>query len=329
MAKMTDSAVLERMLAEADPARTPRDARPDAAALIARDRIIRKAAAPRRRMPVAARWATGLASAAAAVVLAVAVLVPQGGAVAGTPRPLDFADDASVSEILDAARTDLSSASGPAEPTRSVTSATWAFRFDVDEDESVIVPELSVLNWNADLSGHVTFIAGEPYDPADAAANAGAEVSSTGEVTSELVIEPGEFNTPVVHLPGDSRAEMLSALTAFGMPADPTAFEVVSSATSILEQWTLTNAQESQLLAVLAEAEGAQALGSGTDRLGRPVAGLRVTSADGAAADVLLISQDTGRIVGVERTSLVDEGVIDAGAIIAYRMWDVEEGLIE
>lgn len=326
---MTESSVLERMLVEADPARTPRDARPDAAALIARDRIIRKSAAPRPRVPVAARWATGLASAAAVAVVAVTVLVPHGGAVAGTPRPLDFDDGASVSEILDAAGADLSSSTGPAEATRSVTSATWAFHFDGDADESVVVPELSTLTWNPDLSGRMTIIAGEPYDPDDAAANAGAEVSSTGEVTSELVMEAGQFNTPVVHLPGDSREELLSALTAFGLPAEPTAFEVVSSATSILEQWTLTNTQEAQLLAVLAEAEGAQALGSGTDRLGRPVAGLRVRSADGAAADILLISRDTGRIVGVERTSLIDEGVIDAGAIISYRMWDVEKGLIE
>ncbi|WP_454113249.1 hypothetical protein [Microbacterium maritypicum] len=46
---MTDNAVLERMLSEADPALTPRDAAPDARALATRDRILRTSLAPRRR----------------------------------------------------------------------------------------------------------------------------------------------------------------------------------------------------------------------------------------------------------------------------------------
>ncbi|MBO0981127.1 hypothetical protein [Microbacterium sp. SD291] len=326
---MAESAVLERMLTEADPARTPRDSKPDAAALMTRDRIIRKASGPRRRSPIAVRWATGLAGAAAAAALAVAVLVPHGGAVAGTPRPLDFADAGSVADILEAAHTDLSVAAGPAEPIRSVRSATWAFHFDGDTADSVVVPELTTVSWEPDLSGRLTIVAGEAYDPADAAANAGAEVTSTGVVTTDLLIKAGEFGTPVVDLPGDSRDEILAALTAFGLPEEPTAYDVVSSATAILEQWTLTNAQEQQLLAILSEAKGAQPLGAGTDRLGRAVSGLRVLSPDDAAADVLLISEDTGRIVGIERTSLVDEGVISAGSIISYRMWDVDEGLVE
>ena len=42
-----DHALLERVLTEADPARTPRDAKPDPAAERTRDRIIRTASKPR------------------------------------------------------------------------------------------------------------------------------------------------------------------------------------------------------------------------------------------------------------------------------------------
>ncbi|GAT73363.1 hypothetical protein [Microbacterium hydrocarbonoxydans] len=325
---MPENAVLERMLADADPARTARDAKPDAAALMTRDRIIRRGAASRRRAPVVVGWASGLATAVAAVVVAFAVMIPHGVAVAGTPRPLDFADGGSVTQILDAAQADLAGDPGPAEPLRTVRSAVWAFTFGVDDERTEIVPQLTTLHWEPDLSGRMTIVAGEPYDPADAAANADAEVTSTGEVTTDLLIKAGQFNTPVAEPPGSSREDVRAALTAFGLPADPSSSEVVAAATSLLEQWTLTNEQESQLLAILAETGDAQALGTTTDRLGRPVAGLRMQSADGAAADVLLISRDTGRIVGVERTALLSEDPIPAGAVISYRMWDVE-GLIE
>jgi hypothetical protein len=39
----------------------------------------------------------------------------------------------------------------------------------------------------------------------------------------------------------------------------------------------------------------------------------------------VLVSLDTGRIVGVERTVLEADDVYPAGAIISYRMWDVSE----
>src|SRR6478736_3429251 len=98
---MTENAVLERLLSDADPATTPRDAPPDARALASRDRIIRTGSAPRRRRARTIGWTTGLTAAAASTALAFAVFSPQGAAVAGTPSPLDFDGSKTVAQIVD------------------------------------------------------------------------------------------------------------------------------------------------------------------------------------------------------------------------------------
>jgi hypothetical protein len=53
-----------------------------------------------------------------------------------------------------------------------------------------------------------------------------------------------------------------------------------------------------------------------------------VITADGAASDVVLLSLDTGRIIGVERTNLIANDLMAGGAIISYTMWDVDEDLV-
>lgn len=325
---MGDHALLDRVLTDADPARTPRDAHPDAAALIVRDRIIRNARAPRRRRAVVFGWAAGLATAAAAVVVAVAVLVPQGQAVADGLDPLDFSSAESASTTVARAQDALVSASGPTVPERLVRSASWAFDINGSTGETEVVPQLTLLRWEADLSGRMTSILGVPYDPADAAANMDAEVSSSGQVAVDLPIEPGQFSTPVPEAFGSSESDVEAALTAFGMPADPTGADVLTAMTTMLQQWTLTNAQQSQLLGILEATGDAEGLGTTVDRLGRPASGLRVVSTDGSASDVVLVSGDTGRIIGIERTNLEDTDVIDAGAVVSYTLWDVDESLI-
>lgn len=325
---MGDHALLDRVLTEADPARTPRDAPPDAAALRMRDRIIRDARAPRRSRAVAIGWASGLATAAAAAVVAVAVLVPQGEAVAEGLDPLDFTSAMSTAATVETAQEALASGDGPAAPERLVRSASWAFDINGSTGETEVVPQLTVLEWEADLSGHMTSILGVPYDPADATANMGAEVSSSGQVSVDLPIEPGQFATAVPEPFGNSERDVAAALSAFGMPSDPTGAELLTAMTTMLQQWSLTDEQQSQLLSMLETTGDAQGLGSTVDRLGRPATGLRVTSDDGAASDVVLISAGTGRIIGIERTNLEDTDLIDAGAVVSYTLWDVDESLI-
>nr|WP_201471623.1 hypothetical protein [Microbacterium hydrocarbonoxydans] len=325
---MGDHALLDRVLTDADPARTPRDAHPDAAALSVRDRIIRDARAPRRSRAVVVGWAAGLATATAAAVVAVAVLIPQGQAVADGLDPLDFSSAQNVSTTVAGAQDALASTPGPAEPERLVRSASWAFDINGSTGETEVVPQLTLLRWEADLSGHMTSILGVPYDPSDATANMDAEVSSSGQVAVDLPIGPGQFETPVPEAFGSSESDVEAALTAFGMPAEPTGAEVLTAMTTMLQQWTLTNAQHSQLLGILEATGDAEGLGTTVDRLGRPASGLRVVSADGAASDVVLISGDTGRIIGIERTNLEHTDVIDAGAVMSYTLWDVDESLV-
>lgn len=325
---MTQNAVLERMLTDADPASTPRDASPDVRALATRDRILRTARAPRRRRARTLGWAGGLTAVAASAALAFAVLAPQGAAVAGTPSPLDFSGSSTVAQIVDEAGVALANSTGPSIPSRTVRTASWGFSVEVDTKTTTVVPQLSTLTWEPDGSGRMTIIAGVPYDPEDAVASNGAEVTSSGEVVTDLIMGEGDFETPWKTVPGETGEDMVAMLRAFGMPEDPTAFEVETAMTTALDQWTLTDAQHEELLVLLAETGGGEALGTTTDRLGRPVAGIRVLSPDEAVSDLILVSRETGRIVGIERTVLKDDGVFSAGAIISYRMWDLDEDTV-
>jgi hypothetical protein len=322
---MTDNAVLERMLSDADPAPTPRDAAPDARALATRDRILRTSTAPRRRRRRALGWASGLTAVAASTAIAFAVFSPQGAAVAGMPSPLDFDGSVTVAQIVDGADASLAATPGPDVPERSVRTASWGFNVEVDSRTTTVVPQLSILTWEPDGSGRATTIDGVPYDPSDAVASNAAEVTSSGRVVNDLVMAPGDFATPWTTVPGETRDDMVAMLRAFGMPEEPTAYDVEMAFTSVLGQWTLTNAQHRELLLLLEDAGGGQALGTTTDRLGRPVTGIRVQSPDGAVSDVVLVSRDTGRIVGVERTVLIADELFAAGSIISYQMWDVDE----
>lgn len=325
---MTQNAVLERMLTDADPASTPRDESPDVWALATRDRILRTTRAPRRHRARTLAWAGGLTAVAASAALAFAVFAPQGAAVAGTPSPLDFSGSSTVAQIVDEAGVALANSTGPSIPSRTVRTASWGFSVEVDTKTTTVVPQLSTLTWEPDGSGRMTIIAGVPYDPEDAVASNGAEVTSSGEVVTDLIMGEGDFETPWKTVPGETGEDVVAMLRAFGMPEDPTAFEVETAMTSALDQWTLTDAQHEELLVLLAETGGGEALGTTTDRLGRPVAGIRVLSPDGAVSDLILVSRETGRIVGIERTVLKDDGVFSAGAIISYRMWDLDEDTV-
>jgi len=316
---------LDRLLVAATPARTPIDAKPDAEAIAMLERIMATDPHPHRVRNRAIGWLAGTAAVVAAAVVGFSVLVPTGAAVAGTPQPLDFDGDSSVAQTIGDAQAALAAVPGPAEPTRSVRSATWSFNIDVDTASATITPQLVTLQWEADQSGRITIVDGAAYDPADASANQSAEIRSSGRVSMDLTMAPGEFATPVANAPGATRAELTAALSAFAMPADPTAWDVLLATSSLLEQWTLTNAQEAELLSILGDADGATALGATVDRLGRDVVGLRVVSSDGAASDVVLISADTGRIVGIERTALAADGVLPVGAVTGYRLFDVPE----
>ncbi|MGW8483614.1 hypothetical protein ACWGJP_10770 [Microbacterium sp. NPDC055903] len=319
-----DDAELTRLLVEASPARTPRDARPDAHARRMRDRILTETRrAPRRSPSPRLAWASVATAAVAGVAVVLGVVAQGGAAVAVTPRPLQFTEAGTTGEMLTRAETLLAEDAGPAEPSREVRSVTWALSVDGEEQTMQIVPQWTTLSWQEDLSGSITVIAGDAYWPTETPPS-GAEVVEGDEVLFDLVFEPGDFNTPVAQPPGDTIDDVVAMLTAFGMPADPSARDVVVAAFTAMDQWTLTDAQHAGILDYLVSRGGVEALGETTDRAGRAVDALRVTGETGVS-ETVLISQETGRIIGMETIQTEGDGIIPAGAVVSYRLWDLQE----
>lgn len=323
---MPENSSLDSLLRAATPARTAADAKPSAATLLARDRIMSTAQPLRgRRRAIALGWASGLALATASVIVAAVVMMPQTTARAGAALS-SSALSPTVQGVVDEARADLSASAGPTEPKRFVRTASWNFSVDAGSGELRVFTQLSTISWEADGSGHVVIQNSPEQDPADAEWYSHSEIPTSG-ATEEFPMLPGEFLTPVTDPPEESLAGMQDALDALQMPRDASAFEVVTAVTTLLGQWTLTNPQHAALLSIIEEAGGAEVVPTSRDRLGRPVAGLRVLSADGAVSDVLFVSVDTGRIVGLERTVVKADSLLPAGAILSYQLWDLE-GLV-
>lgn len=312
---------LSRLLRASNPARTPLDARPDATALAVRDRIIGTA------RPALARAVPRVmyAAAAAMVVVAIAALavfLPRGAAMAVTPLPISFTGDGAVSEVVDMAQSKLATAAGPKAPIRGSHTVMWGLSHDVDEQRIEIVPQVATLTWNEDLSGSFRAVTGQPYWPAGTAPAGSETPSEPGEVIADFQFGPGEYSTAIVESPGTSRDGVSAVLTAFGLPESPTASDVVQAFTGAFDHWTLTNEQHAQLLSILVDAGGLTVLGTGEDRAGRQVVGLETKSIFPGVRDIVLISAETGRIVGVESKRVTPDGIVPAGAVISYRMWD-------
>lgn len=220
------------------------------------------------------------------------------------------------------AESKLATAPGPERPARFARSVSWGLSIDVAAQRAEIVPQVMTLEWNADRSGRMLVVAGQPYRPEGTRSSNDRTKVGPGDVLSEMEFAVGEWATPFVEPPGTSREDMLALLTAFGLPESPTASDVVRALTGVFEQWTLTNEQHAQLLSILVDTGGLTVLGSGEDRLGRPVVGVEMKSISEGVVDLMLISAETGRIVGVESKRTTPDGIVPAGAVISYRLWD-------
>lgn len=323
MVTVLDDDALTRLLIDANPARTPKDAELDEAAIRMRERIMKAEhrsghRVPRRTTRVA--WASALTATAAACVVVLGLVTPAGQAVAVTPEPLKFTEAGSAQQVVEEATALLADGSGPAAPQRSVESAIWALAVDVDEQQMAVVPQFSSLTWHEDLSGRLVVVAGESYWPRDVS-DESAEAIPGDEVLLDLEMAPGEFGTPVVEPPGDSASDVLAMLTAYGMPADPDASQLVDSVVTALDQWTLTDAQHAVMLEMLDAEDGVSVLGESTDRLGRSVYALSVPASGDGTDETVLISAESGRIVGVESEQATADGIIPDGAVVMYNLW--------
>lgn len=275
---------------------------------------------------------SGFAVAAAAVVVAVvAPLFAPTSATALTPPPLEFRPvDRSVSEAVADAQRLLTDGDGPAEPVREAEYVGWFSQIAPDEpapENVVIVPQEVRLAWQPDLSATQRVTAGTPFwADADRESALPADTPEPGALLAEDTFAAGEFAVPDVAAPGDTPEELLSVLTVLGAPADGSdAVALIDAVDALMSLWTLTDAQQAALLSLVADAEGVDVRGAATDRAGREVLALTATSpAYGGVSRELLISADSGRIVGLESARTTPAPPLRAGDVISYKLWKDE-----
>lgn len=310
-------------LREQDTARTPVDAEPPPFLFALGDRLQRERAAARparrsrTRLTLAASLAA-VASVAIVAVIAVTAMLATPPATAATPTPLSFSSPAPKAQVVAEAIDRLSEPGGVDEPTRSARMVTWAISVQDGKLSTQASPQIVRLDWNADLSGTSRIVEGRVEG---ASGETVGRVVPTSTVVAEDTFQPGEFGVPSADPPASSAQGVQDLLTSVGMPADPSAGQVVQAMVTAMELWTLSDEQHAQLLTLIT-AHGGQSLGESTDRLGRHVVGIRVPSAVDGAEDAVLISARTGRIVGVETQRTTSADGVPAGTVVEYRLWE-------
>lgn len=277
-----------------------------------------------------------LTTMAAVLVLVVSVLgithLGTGQAQALTPPPLVFErGDQEVGEIVTNAIRRLGNDSDGELPERRSTSLGWYAHVDMDADADepvVIAPEVTELVWNEDLSGTQRIIAAEAYRADGTVDGSVAQAApSAGTVIWETHFEPGEFMVPSAVLPEESTTGMWRLLLSLGLPSDSAAAgDIMEFIDAAMGLWTLTDRQHAILFQMLLDAGDVEVLGTTVDRAGRHVVGLRAEPASfPGSARILLISAETGRMVGIETVRTTAEQPFKTGDVVSYRLWEVTD----
>lgn len=322
---------LDRLLRSVNPA--PREQFADLRAedLVVRERIVRgvpvSAGVPEAgRRRAWAGFTVAVASIVAVVVASVLVLTPTQQAVALTPPPLIYGNPQPLADVVADAQAALADDDGP-EQERRVRTLGWGWSIDMGSEKIEIVPQETTLEWADDGSGAVTIVAGESLWSDDDRPDGVAESPyAPGEVIASFLQTPEQFNAPaaLLTLSGSTPDDLWPVLRAFGADESSPSGELLTAISRVLDAWTLTDAQQATLIDLLAEADGIRVLGETRDRLGRDVVGLRVEDPQRPDhAETVLISSDTGRIVGIETELLHPLDFIPAG-VMGYRLWDID-----
>ncbi|WP_295791899.1 hypothetical protein [uncultured Microbacterium sp.] len=323
-----------RAMRRLDPARTPVDAPIPLDAerrvreIVGRPRVGRPRATARRRPLLA--WTSAAAAIVVILTIVTGVLwMPAPSASALTPTPLVYTSaPADPAEAIDTARAQLARDDDGVVAERRSLSLGWYFSASPDGAEATVFRREWVdLRWNEDFSGSIVTTAAE-------ATNADGDTVPAGEPTPGTVVAESRYVqnqfrplSPTPPTPSvDAMRELLR--TSVGADGEMSAGDVINGARTLLGEWTLDDAQQSALLQVVAEAPGLRALGTTRDRIGREVIGLGGIPSLQTNADVtLLISADTGRIVGFE-SALVDANTdldLPPGSLTEYALWDVRD----
>lgn len=326
---MTDDD-LARALRRMDPAETPLDA-PLPLDAERRLRQILDRPPVRRRRPALA-WTSAAAAVVVILTIVTGVLwMPGTSASALTPKPLVYTavpSGTGAAEVIAQAQERLAAGEGDVAAERRSLSLGWYFSASPDGAEATVFRREWVdLRWNEDFSGSVVTTAAE-------ATNADGDTvpnvdPAPGTVVGEMRYVRNQFR-PLSPAPPDASAEAMRALltTATGAAEDLNAGDALVGVRSVQGEWTLSNAQQSALLDVVAASPGLRALGTTEDRLGRAVVGLAGIPSVTANTEVtLLLSTETGRIIGFE-SALIDANTdldLPAGSLTEYALWDAQD----
>ncbi|MBN9187231.1 hypothetical protein [Microbacterium sp.] len=245
-----------------------------------------------------------------------------------TPPPLTFtATGQTPKDVLTMAEHTLTRSPSPTSAVRYSQSTGWYAQLAANENNEItsatIAPQITTLEWAADLSGHLRVIAGTPYW-ADGATNAipARTAPTPGTVILDTTFTAGGVTAPTTNPPGESVEEMRTWLTEFGLPSGADAADLIGTINQVLSYWTLTNEQHALLLQILLDRDDITVLGMGKDRAGRPVTGIAADShRSPGSRELLLISASTGRIIANETMRTTKAGALPAGSVTSYTLW--------
>lgn len=320
---------LDRLFRAASPASSARFAPLTARDIAVRGGIIRGTFEPSPKRSRRAVWAWGgvtaaVASIAAMAIIAVSVLSPTQSAVALTPPPLQYANAQPLPAVVTAAEQKLDLPDDVAQAPR-VQTLGWGWDIDIEKERVEIVPQEATFEWSPETGSISTVVAAESYWADDERPEGIAKSPyQPGDIISELETSAADLDIPpgVVNLKGSSREDMVVALEALGATPDSSSGDLLIAISQLLSYWTLTDEQHATLIHMLVDTGGVTVLGESTDRLGREVVGLRTTADDRGYQNTLLISRDTGRIVGMENELTKAMEFIPAG-VVGYTLWDI------
>lgn len=326
---MDDDDRLAAAMRAIDPARTPERTELTPAQIAIRDRITAtgNTRAVRRR-PVL--WLTTALPAAAVLVVALIVVftfAPVRPA-AATLKPLEFTNTGQTNqEVLDMARAALEKTrTGPAEAERSSVSLGWYAHIDnpgAPGQRVAISPEITTYRWDADQSGRITVVAAKPYwSDGSAGAIPSDDALPAGTVISDTTFTAGSPGASLNAPPPDSPDGLLSWMEGTGLTADADGADLIDAIQAAFSLWTLSDAQHAALLELLLARDDVTVLGDTEDRIGRDVVGVAADSARfPGVRKILLISAETGRIVGVESFRTTAGENLPSGFVLNYILW--------
>ncbi len=327
---------IERALAAIDPATTAADESPrpedwarmrSIMAENTRKMAVRRPTWPRDTWSTPRlTWAIPALAALVAIPIAFGTL-PATPSYAQTPPMLTVAPlGASVEDALSES-TQILRSHPESTPIRNGQVVRWKLRED-GRDDPVIVPEWQTWVWNEDGTGYLRATADAPYS----VTNDGRIVPPVGEAPTEgTPMERPRWGAPGSDLgyfpdaPPSNPAELREYLHGhIRLPRNADALTYWGAIGTLLDEWTLSPAQQAAAIELLQDAGGVSILGTVTDRLGREGIALSIRSEarpQFGATIVLdresrrIIASDTVYLGGIERLDVPD------GSVIEYSAW--------